>query len=184
MKYIDITHDKKAWYRLQKNERVTFFLRNRSGDLSFELLGEHAEARVIALSTLEKKEDQTLRITQIHRAPNTKSSFVGRSVLSDAASIDWQGLIHIGKNASGSDAHQEMRNLLLSENASAIAIPSLEIETNDVTCGHATTTSTLHPDHLFFLRSRGLSRGDAEHLLIEGFTGSVLERLPSNFLQS
>lgn len=177
MIFKDISNDKKKIYTLGENEKVVYFLHNRPGDIEFRLAGAGAEARVFALFSLSGDTKIESRITQIHLAPDTASSLVGRSILSDRSSLDWKGLIKIRKNASGSDGHQEMRNLLLSRDASALAIPSLEIENNDVRCGHASATSAPNKDSLFFLRSRGLSEPLAERMLVEGFTQSLFDEI-------
>lgn len=178
MKYIDISHDKKKTYTLGENEKVVFFLHNRPGDITFRLTGAGAEAHVFALFSLSGKTSLRSDITQIHLAQNTASSLVGRSVLSGQSTFDWQGLIKIKKSAALSDGHQEMRNLLLSEEASAFALPSLEIENNAVRCGHATATSAPNKESLFFLRSRGFSESEARRILVEGFIRNIIERLP------
>ncbi len=178
MKYIDISHDKKKTYTLGENEKVVFFLHNRPGDITFRLTGAGAEAHVFALFSLSGNMRIGSKITQIHLAQNTASSLVGRSVLSGQSTFDWQGLIKIKKSAALSDGHQEMRNLLLSEEASAFALPSLEIENNAVRCGHATATSAPNKESIFFLRSRGFSESEARRILVEGFIRDILERLP------
>lgn len=178
MKYIDISHDKKKTYTLGENEKVVFFLHNRPGDITFRLTGSGAEAHVFALFSLSGNMRIESKIMQVHLAQNTTSSLVGRSVLSGQSTFDWQGLIKIKKSAALSDGHQEMRNLLLSEEASAFALPSLEIENNAVRCGHATATSAPNKDSLFFLRSRGFSELEARRILVEGFIRDILERLP------
>ncbi len=178
MKFLDISTDKKSVYTLSENEKVVFFLHNRPGDIEFRLAGSGAEAHVFAIFSLSEKMNVESKITQIHLVHDTVSSFRGRSILSDQSSFHWQGLINIRKDAAHSDGHQEMRNLLLSEDASALAIPSLEIENNAVRCGHATATSAPNKESLFFLRSRGFSETAAERMIIEGFANDILERLP------
>jgi Fe-S cluster assembly protein SufD len=178
MKYIDISHDKKKTYTLGENEKVVFFLHNRPGDITFRLTGSGAEAHVFALFSLSGNMRIESKIMQVHLAQNTTSSLVGRSVLSGQSTFDWQGLIKIKKSAALSDGHQEMRNLLLSEEASAFALPSLEIENNAVRCGHATATSAPNKESLFFLRSRGFSESEARRILVEGFIRDIIERLP------
>lgn len=183
MKYIDISHDKKKTYTLGENEKVVFFLHNRPGDITFRLTGSGAEAHIFALFSLSGNMRIGSKITQIHLAQNTASSLVGRSVLSGQSTFDWQGLIKIKKSAALSDGHQEMRNLLLSEEASAFALPSLEIENNAVRCGHATATSAPNKESLFFLRSRGFSESEARRILVEGFIRDIIERLPIEDVQ-
>ena len=77
----------------------------------------------------------------------------------------------------GTDAFQECRNLLLSPEAHADAIPGLEIEADDVRCTHAAAIAQIDKEQLFYLTSRGLDPAEAKSLIIEGFLESLVERL-------
>ncbi len=70
-----------------------------------------------------------------------------------------------------------MRHLLLSSDVKASSFPSLEIETDDVRCGHAATMSAPDPEQLFFLRSRGLSEATAIALIAQGFSQDLFEKI-------
>lgn len=177
MQFRDISADKKTSYRIGKDERVVFFMRNRSGEIEFTLAGTGAEARVFALFEGTQGDRFSLGIRQHHRAPDTKSSALIKSLLTDNASFSYEGLIRIEKGAIGSDATQENRNLLLSDTASAVSIPSLEILENDVACGHASATGTLSEEAILYMKTRGLPREQAETLLAEGFARSFYEEM-------
>ena len=173
----DITHDTQTTYHLAADEQAVFFLRNRGGDITFELTGPRAEAHIFALFELTEDTLVDSTIHQVHLAPQTVSSFTGRSILSDQATCHWKGSLSIAKNASQSSGHQEMRHLLLSSDVKASSFPSLEIETDDVRCGHAATMSAPDPEQLFFLRSRGLSEATAIALIAQGFSQDLFEKI-------
>jgi Fe-S cluster assembly protein SufD len=80
--------------------------------------------------------------------------------------------------AQRTDAYQTNRNLLLSEHAQATSLPNLEIEADDVRCSHASTVGHLDQEELFYIMTRGVSRPEAERLVVFGFLGDVLDRLP------
>ena len=177
MKYIDITNDKRKTYTLRKNERCVFLMFNRSGEITFELAGIGAEARIFAFFIGTKNIKGALSITQKHTAVRTASHALIKSVLLNQSAYDYTGLIHINKQASQSDASQESRTLLLSSLARASAKPALEILADDVTCRHAATAGALNPEALFFARARGLSLSQAENLLACGFIQSSLDEI-------
>jgi Fe-S cluster assembly protein SufD len=87
-------------------------------------------------------------------------------------------MIRVAKDAQLTDAYQTNRNLLLSDDAEAVTLPSLEIEADDVKCSHGATVGQVDEAQLFYLMSRGLTRGDAERLLVFGFFDEVLGRVP------
>ncbi len=115
--------------------------------------------------------------TQEHAAPNTFSDLAFRGVLAAGATAVWRGMIRVDPGAQGTDAFQECRNLLLSPDAHADAIPGLEIEADDVRCTHAAAVAQVDRDQLFYLTSRGLDAAEAKGLIIEGFLESLVERL-------
>jgi len=67
--------------------------------------------------------------------------------------------------------------MVLSEHAKADAIPNLEIEANDVRCGHAASVGPVEEETLFYLQSRGIPRDEAERLVVTGFFQEVLDRV-------
>jgi Fe-S cluster assembly protein SufD len=80
--------------------------------------------------------------------------------------------------AQKTDAYQTNRNLLLSDHARADSLPNLEIQADDVKCSHGATVGQLDEESRFYLMSRGLTREQAERLVVMGFLGEVLSRLP------
>ena len=73
---------------------------------------------------------------------------------------------------------QTNRNLLLSDECRANSLPNLEIEADDVKCSHGATVGQLDSEALFYLLSRGLSQQQAERLVVLGFLGEVMAKLP------
>ncbi len=114
--------------------------------------------------------------TQEHAAEDTTSDLAFRGVLTERATAVWRGMIRVDPGAQRTDAFQESRNLLLSTDAHADAIPGLEIEADDVRCTHAAAVAQVDPEQLFYLTSRGLSDAAAKRLVIEGFLQELVER--------
>jgi Fe-S cluster assembly protein SufD len=85
-------------------------------------------------------------------------------------------MIRVDPGAQQTDAFQESRNLLLSKQAHADAIPGLEIEANDVRCTHAAAVAQVDREQLYYLRARGLAESQAKRLIIDGFLQELAER--------
>jgi Fe-S cluster assembly protein SufD len=141
------------------------------------LAGPGAEARVTGGYAGGSGQHLDYDTTQEHAAPNTISDLAFRGVLAAGATAVWRGMIKVDPGAQGTDAFQESRNLLLSTDAHADAIPGLEIEADDVRCTHAAAVAQIDRDQLFYLTSRGLDAATAKSLIIEGFLESLVERL-------
>jgi Fe-S cluster assembly protein SufD len=116
-------------------------------------------------------------IVMDHRAPDTKSRQVFKSVLGAGSRAVTQGRVTVREGAIHSDSHQLFRAVLLDERAEADAKPELEIFADDVTCGHGTAIGALDEDALFYLRARGIPEREARHLLLRAFLEDVLEGL-------
>jgi Fe-S cluster assembly protein SufD len=141
------------------------------------LAGAGAEARVTGGYAGGPGQHLDYDTTQEHSAPNTISDLAFRGVLAAGATAVWRGMIRVDPGAQQTDAFQESRNLLLSPDAHADAIPGLEIEADDVRCTHAAAIAQVDRDQLFYLTSRGLDPAAAKQLIIEGFLESLVERL-------
>jgi Fe-S cluster assembly protein SufD len=142
-----------------------------------KLAGPGSEARVTGGYAGGPGQHLDYDTTQEHAAPNTNSDLAFRGVLAAGATAVWRGMIRVDPGAQGTDAFQESRNLLLSPDAHADAIPGLEIEADDVRCTHAAAIAQIDREQLFYLTSRGLDPGSAKQLIIEGFLESLVERL-------
>jgi Fe-S cluster assembly protein SufD len=118
------------------------------------------------------------RTIQNHIAPKTTSDLLFKGAVSDTARSVYSGLIRVGKEARGTNAYQTNRNLVLSEGAGAESVPNLEIETNDVVCSHASAVGPIDDEQRYYLESRGIAPEVAERLIVLGFFGEVLDRLP------
>jgi Fe-S cluster assembly protein SufD len=142
-----------------------------------DLDGPGATSRVTGAYFADGDQHLDYDTFQEHAAPNTESDFAFKGALRDEASAVWRGMIRVEKDAQKTNAYQENRNLLLSPSAHADSIPGLEIMANDVRCTHGATLGRVDRDMLFYLMTRGLSRSEAERLIVRGFFQDVLDRV-------
>ena len=142
-----------------------------------KLAGPGSEARVTGGYAGGPGQHLDYDTTQEHAAPNTNSDLAFRGVLAAGSTAVWRGMIKVDPGAQQTDAFQESRNLLLSPEAHADAIPGLEILADDVRCTHAAAIAQVDKEQLFYLTSRGLDEAGAKTLVIEGFLESLVERL-------
>jgi Fe-S cluster assembly protein SufD len=145
--------------------------------LETKLAGPGSEARVTGGYAGGPGQHLDFDTIQEHAAPNTNSDLAFRGVLAAGSTAVWRGMIKVDPGAQQTDAFQESRNLLLSTEAHADAIPGLEILADDVRCTHAAAIAQIDKEQLFYLTSRGLDPAAAKTLIIEGFLESLVERL-------
>src|SRR5437764_1128361 len=142
-----------------------------------DLAGPGATSRVTGAYFADATQHLDYDTFQEHIAPNTTSDFAFKGALRESARSVWRGMIRVEKDAQKTNAYQENRNLLLSKDAHADSIPGLEILANDVRCTHGATLGQVDREQLFYLMARGLSRSEAERLIVRGFFQDVLDRI-------
>jgi len=145
-------------------------------DLDMQGTGGHGELLGIYFPTGKQHIDhQTL---QIHRAPSCFSDLLFNGALKDKARSVYMGIIKVFPDAQKTDAFQRNGNLVLDSGARADSIPGLEIEADDVRCTHAATAAQVEDEYVFYLMARGLTRPQAERMIVQGFFQAVLDRVP------
>ena len=147
-------------------------------DVTSHLEGEGARSEMLALWFGDRDQHFDHHTLQHHEAPSAHSDLLYKGALAARSSSVFRGLIKVAEGAQLTDAYQTNRNLLLSKDASAVALPNLEIGADDVRCSHGATVGQVDETMLFYLMSRGLDREQSERLLVFGFFDEVLERVP------
>jgi Fe-S cluster assembly protein SufD len=113
-----------------------------------------------------------------HAVPRCSSKERYRGILDGTGRAVFDGTIAVRRDAQQTDAHQENRNLLLSDDAIVHTKPHLEIDADEVSCSHGATIGALDADQLFYLCARGIDRGQAEAILTFAFARAVIDDIP------
>lgn len=152
-------------------------------DLTLDLQGAGASCDVLGAVFGTGRQAFDHHTILEHRAPDTSSNLDVRVALAGKAKSSSTGRLYIGKEAVRSQAYQENRNLLLSEQSSAVSIPELEILTDEVQAKHGATVGPIDDDQLYYLQARGLSRDEATAMIVAGFFEALLARIPEGSVQ-
>ena len=147
-------------------------------DNTTNLIGDNSSSdfKMVTIGRGEQKLNFTTVIRQWGK--NTDGQILKHGVMKDAAQSIFNGIGHIMHGATKANAEQESRVLMLSEKARGDANPILLIDEDDVTAGHAASAGRVDPAQLYYLMSRGISKKDAERLVIHGFLAPVVANLP------
>jgi Fe-S cluster assembly protein SufD len=147
--------------------------------LGIDLDGAGASARMAGVYFGDGEQVLDYRVYVTHRGPRTTSDIFLKGAVEDRAQAVWTGLVRIEHGAVGTSAFETNRNLVLSEGARVNSVPNLEILTDDLQCGHGSSSGPLEEEHLYYLMSRGIPRDRAERLLVRGFFEEIIEQLPA-----
>ena len=148
------------------SENVTHLV----GDASY------GDTKMVVVGRGNQKQNFTTKI--IHWGKHSEGYILKHGVMKDEASSIFNGIGKIEHGATKSNAVQESRVLMLNEKARGDANPILLIDEDDVTAGHAASVGRVDPLQLYYLMSRGISKQDAERLVIHGFLAPVVNVLP------
>ena len=146
------------------------------------LKGEGSHIEMLSLSVADNDQEIDQRTLQLHQSPHTTSNLLYKNALLKKSKTIFSGLIKVAKEAQKTDAYQTNRNLLLSEEAEANALPGLEIKADDVKCSHGATTGNMDKDQLFYMLARGIKPHKARELLVFGFFEEIILKLSDNEL--
>ncbi|MFP4144762.1 MAG: Fe-S cluster assembly protein SufD [Phycisphaeraceae bacterium] len=141
------------------------------------LNGEFAHGLVNGLYVGSERQqfDNIMRVE--HNSTDGDSRQFYKGVLRDRAHAVFAGRIRVEKGAQKTDAKQTNANLLLSENAEALAKPQLEIYADDVKCTHGATIGEIDEEAVFYLMARGVEKHTARGLMVYAFAAESLERM-------
>jgi Fe-S cluster assembly protein SufD len=119
-----------------------------------------------------------------HADDHGQSNVTYRGLLDGRGHAVFNAIGVVRPGTVGSSAHQETRNLLLSDEATLDTKPHLEIDSDDVTASHGSAVGSLDEEQLFYLRSRAIPEQHARALLTFAFVTELLERIPDARLAS
>ena len=146
-------------------------------DIHSQLLGAGAHVGMDGLYLPDNKQHIDNHIRIDHLVAHTSSQALYKGVLTDNSRGVFNGKVIVHQDAQQTDAKQYNHNLLLSSSCEIDTKPEMEIYADDVKCGHGSTVGQLNDDHIFFLRSRGVSEATAHAILTGAFVAQVLTNI-------
>lgn len=149
-----------------------------------ELHHSGGNCEVLGLNLGTDKQEIDQRTLQHHFAGQTRSDLLYKNALFGASKAIFSGLIQVDEGAHYTDAFQSCRNLMLSNEAEANAMPGLEINADQVKCSHGATSSRIDPEELFYLEARGIPEAKARLLVTFGFANEVIQQIRNEGVQS
>lgn len=148
------------------------------------LTGDSARVRLLSANHLKENKKLDQRTYQKHLYRGASSNLFYANVLDDESSSIFSGMILVAEGAHDTSAYQSNRNLILSPQAEANSIPGLEILANGVQCSHGSATSSISPEEIFYLLSRGIPEQTARRMIAQGFLKHALEQFGDESLRA
>lgn len=146
-------------------------------DVEVKFTKEGGEAWIDGLYMLNGRQHHDTHSSIDHKVPNCNSYQTYKGVLDGNSRGVFNGKVFVREGAHGTDAQQQNKNLLLSNEARVDTKPQLEIFNDDVKCSHGATVGQLEEEELFYLLTRGLPGTLARNLLTYGFAEEIINKI-------
>lgn len=168
-------HSKISWTQVEAGAAITWkypscILR---GDFS---IGEFYS---VALTNGKMQADTGTKM--IHIGKKSRSTIVSKGISADQAHNSYRGLVKILPKAEGARNYTQCDSMLVGNQCSANTFPTIEVGNQTAQVEHEASTSKMNEEQIFYLQTRGLSKEDAIHLIVNGFCKEVIRELPLEF---
>ncbi len=162
------------YFKLAKEAKVTARILSSGGEMSriedtFILEGARSKLDARASNVGKPGSRLDALLNSIHRGEESEGFIGAQGVALSRGYLAQRGMARIDDSASWASSEVESHVAILGIDARGYAVPMLEIHTGDVTkANHSASVTTILEEHVFYMKSRGLSREDLEKLMISG----------------
>jgi Fe-S cluster assembly protein SufD len=165
-------------HRDAKLEIIGGFVSNvLDAKMHVDLVGEGAEVKMRAVAVSSDDNFQNIDVYITHKAPHTFGDMTNIGIANKRGKIILNGIEKIEKGMKQANAFHTLKGIITSDQASVEVNPILLIDEYDVKAGHGATIGKIEEDVLYYLMSRGLSKKEAERLIINGFLQPVIDEI-------
>ena len=112
-----------------------------------------------------------------HLAAMTTSNIQTAGLAKDESKGIYRSNIYIDAGAVKASGHQKAHFLQLSSKSEVDAVPQLEVHCHDVVCTHGVSITRYKPEHIFYMRSKGIEDKEAEKMLELGHVRAILDTM-------
>lgn len=145
------------------------------------LVGRGAKGETLSLAIAGKNQLQDTGAKMIHIAPETSSNILSKSISFNGGTTAFRGVVQVNSAAKGSKTKTKCDAMILDNGSGSDTYPNLQVDTKEVVATHEATVSKLEEEQIFYLMSRGITRGEAESLIVNGFADSIIKELPIEY---
>ncbi|GMR19161.1 MAG: Fe-S cluster assembly protein SufB [Patescibacteria group bacterium] len=148
---------------------------------SAHLMEKGARGEILSLTYADFGQHQDAGGKVIHAAPYTSSVITAKSISRGGGRNSYRSFLEINPGAVGSRAHVRCEALILDSRSRSDTYPTIRVNEKQVNVGHEATVSRVGEEQLFYLRSRGLTEGEATSMVVNGFIEPIVRKLPLEY---
>ena len=145
------------------------------------LMGDGARGEVLSIAYAGENQHQDTGAKMFHFAPNTSSRIVSKSISKSGGRTSYRGLVQVRPGATNSSVYVSCDALILDPDSRSDTYPSMKIKEPDTNVQHEATVEKLGEEKIFYLMSRGISKEEAEGMLVNGFIEPIAREIPLEY---
>ena len=145
------------------------------------LMGDGSQAEFYSVAVTNNHQEADTGTKMIHIGKNTRSTIVSKGISAGKSQNSYRGLVKVGSKADGARNHSSCDSLLMTDTCGAHTYPYIDVHNENATVEHEATTSKISEDQLFYCNQRGIPTETAVDLIINGYAGEVINKLPMEF---
>ncbi|HNQ30980.1 MAG TPA: Fe-S cluster assembly protein SufB [Candidatus Woesebacteria bacterium] len=149
---------------------------------AIHLMGPHAKGEVLSIALASKGQILDAGAKVYHKASHTSSRIVSKSIAKDGGQTSYRGIVDVLPNLSNCKVYVSCDAMIIDPRSRSDTYPTMNIRSSDVEVQHEATVERLGEERLLYLMSRGISKSDAEGLLVNGFIQPVSREIPLEYL--
>ncbi len=151
--------------------------------VSARLDGEGSDLAINSLLLPSENDVTDTRTYLEHNKGYCLSRQLHKIIARDRGKGVFNGLIKVAKYAVKTDGRMTNNNLLLDRLSEVDTKPQLEIYADDVKCSHGATVGRIDDEQMFYLRSRGIPRQEAQEMIIHAFAAEITEAMDNQVVR-
>ena len=133
----------------------------------------------VALTKGRQQADTGTKMTHIGK--NTSSRIISKGISAGHGNNTYRGLVKVLPHAENAVNFTQCDSLLMGSECGAHTVPYIEVANRSANVEHEASTTKVSEDQIFYCQQRGLSREDAQSVIVNGFVRDVVRRLPLEF---
>lgn len=145
------------------------------------LAGDGASSESLGIVIAGHGQVQDTGSKVIHLAKNTRSIIHSKSISKDGGTAIYRGLVSIHKDAEGTVSHVDCDGLIVDDLSSSVTIPVVSNRNMSSHFTHEASVGKLSDETMGYVMSRGYTEAEAKRVLVGGFVGGVIKKLPLEY---
>lgn len=145
------------------------------------LNGRKARGEVLSIALANDGQHQDTGAKMIHRADETSSNIISKSISIGNGRSTYRGQVHIPDHLKGCKNNTECDALLINTNSQTDTFPAITVRGNGNSVQHEASVSKVSAEQIFYMMQRGLSEGEAMSLSVNGFVNDLVKYFPMEY---